>query len=108
MPEENLTDDVVIDGVDISHVRLVELSQLADQAKPFYLWVEGTFQRALETKTSLDDILHLSSKEQIEKCLQHCYSADEKEGLPILFDGIGRSYSHQRACYYFLNGAEPM
>jgi len=103
MPDEKLSDEVVIDDVDISHVRLVELSQLADQAEPFYLWVEGTFQSVLETKASLDETLRVSSKEQIEKCLQHCYSADEREGLPILFDGIGRSYPHQKACYYFFS-----
>lgn len=92
MPDESLSDDVTIEGVDLSHVRLVELSQLADQAKPFYMWAEETFQRVLETEEPLDGILRDSSKEQLESCLRRCYLADEQQGLPLLFDGIGRSY----------------
>ncbi len=87
----------------MSHIRLVELSQLADQAKPFYSWVEKTFQRVLNTNGLLDEILHVSSKEQLENCIRQCYSANEQQGLPILFDGIGRSYPHQKACYYFFS-----
>jgi hypothetical protein len=31
---------LVIAGVDISHIRLVDLAGLADRAKPFYDWIE--------------------------------------------------------------------
>jgi hypothetical protein len=103
MPEENLSDAIIIDNVDLSHIRLVELSKLADQAKPFYSWVENIFQQVLQTKTSLDETLQVSSKEKIANCLEQCYSADQKQGLPLLFDGIGRSYPHQKACYYFFS-----
>jgi len=96
-------DSIVIDTVDISHIRLVELSKLADQAKPFYVWVEEVFRRALKTKASLDEILKTSSRSQIENGIRNCYLADEKESIPILFDGIGRSYAHQKACYYFFS-----
>lgn len=103
MPDEKLSDEVVIDDVDLSHIRLVELSQLADQANPFYLWVEETFQRGLKTNASLDEMLQISSKEEIESGIRQCYSANEQEGIPLLFDGIGRSYPHQKACYYFFS-----
>jgi hypothetical protein len=103
MPDEKSFDELIIDTVDLSHIRLVELSQLADQAKPFYLWVEKTFQRVLDTTSFLDEIMLVSSKEQLENCIRQCYSANEQQGLPILFDGIGRSYPHQKACYYFFS-----
>ena len=103
MPDNKLPFEIVIDDVDISHVRLVELSQLADQAKPFYVWVEANFQRMLETTASFNEILNTATKEQVELCIQECYSANEQQGIPILFDGIGRSYPHQKACYYFFS-----
>ena len=103
MPDEEYPDEIVIAEVDISHIRLVELSQLADQAKPFYLWSEGIFQRLIGTAASLNEILNTASREQIETCIQECYSASEQQGIPILFDGIGRSYPHQKACYYFFS-----
>lgn len=103
MPNENQSDELVIETVDLSHTRLVELSQLADQAKPFYSWVEKVFQEVLTAGTSLNEILFISSKEEIENCIWRCYFADEQQGLPILFDGIGRSYPHQKACYYFFS-----
>ncbi len=103
MADEKPFDELIIDTVDLSHIRLVELSQLADQAKPFYLWVEKTFQHVLHTNSLLDEILYVSSQEQIEACIRQCYSVNEQQGLPILFDGIGRSYPHQKACYYFFS-----
>ncbi len=103
MPDRNSDEELIINAVNLSHVRLVELSLLADQAKPFYSWVEKTFQRVLSSSASLDEVLLASSKEQIERCVQQCYSASELQGLPLLFDGIGRSYPHQKACYYFFS-----
>ncbi len=105
MPDENLSNEIIIAEVDISHVRLVELSQLADQAKPFYVWAEEIFQGILNTRASFNEILNSASKEQIELCIQQCYLASEQQGLPILFDGIGRSYPHPKACYYFFSWA---
>ncbi|MGI4788367.1 MAG: hypothetical protein ACRYFS_05900, partial [Janthinobacterium lividum] len=103
MPDEMPKNEIIIADVDISHIRLVELSHLADQAKPFYAWAEEIFQQVLETTATFDEILNTASKEQIELCIQQCYHASEQQGLPILFDGIGRSYPHQKACYYFFS-----
>lgn len=96
-PAEQLT----IEGINISHARLVELARLADQAKPFYDWAATTFQRRLNTAVTLSDILMTFSKEQIENGLRACYQPDDATNLPILFDGVGRSYPHPKACYYF-------
>ncbi len=32
-----------------------------------------------------------------------CYSAKDEANLPLLFDGVGRSYSHHKACYYIFS-----
>lgn len=105
MSDIELSNEIIIAEVDISHVRLVELSQLADQAKPFYVWAEKMFQRKLMTNAPFNEILNTASTENIELGIKECYLASEHQGLPILFDGIGRSYPHQKACYYFFSWA---
>src|SRR5437660_240776 len=101
MASEEPAEKLIIEGTDISHTRLVELVRLADQAKPFYDWTEKTFQKRLNTAVTLSDILLTFRKEQIEGGLRACYLPDEPANLPILFDGVGRSYPHPKACYYF-------
>ena len=90
-------------GVDVSHSRLVELAKLADQAKPFYEWIEMRFQRHLSRSVTLDAILKTASKRQIETTILDCYSAQHEANLPLLFDGVGRNYAHLRACYYMFS-----
>lgn len=92
-------DILVIAGVDISHLRLVDLANLADQAKPFYSWVEEQFQRVFGREESLDVLLQHLSLDHIRLGIDSCYSATGS--LPLLFDGVGRSYPHQKACFYF-------
>src|SRR5687768_12996214 len=94
-------DRLIIAGVDVSNVRLVDLTLLADQAKPFYEWVEKQFQQTLETDASLDEILKTSTPQQIQTGIEQCYKPSTKNDLPALFDGIGRTYPHIKACYYF-------
>lgn len=94
---------LVIEGVDITHARLVDLTTLADQAKPFYDWVEDRFQKTLSTEASLDQILQTSKEDEIKRAIKECYTAERKEGLPLLFDGVGRSYPHHKASYYFFS-----
>jgi len=101
MDSDEPTGKLSIGGTDISHARLVELARLADQAKPFYDWVEKTFQTQLQTMAGLSDILLAFDRKQIESGLRACYQPAAKENLPILFDGAGRSYPHSKACYYF-------
>ncbi len=94
---------IVIAGVDISHLRLVDLTKLADQAKPFYDWVEKTFQETLHSGASLEDILISMPASEIKAAITSCYLVQNNTGLPFLFDGVGRSYSHSKACYYFFS-----
>lgn len=92
-----------IDNVDVSHLRLVDLAALADQAKPFFDWVEDAFRRFLNTLDTLDTILRNATREQIQAAIAYCYGGAETAALPLLFDGIGRSYGHAQACYYFFS-----
>jgi hypothetical protein len=101
MALEEFAEKLTIEGTDISHTRLVELARLADQAKPFYDWVEKAFQKRLNTAATLSNILLGFRKEQIASGLRACYQPDDAANLPILFDGAGRSYPHPKACYYF-------
>lgn len=92
---------VSIDDVEITHRRLVELTKLADQAKPFYNWVEKQFQLLLDNKHNLNENLSQSTKEQIKSGISLCFNPSGQGNLPLLFDGIGRPYKHPKACYYF-------
>jgi len=94
-------DALIFAGVDISHFRLVDLTLLADQAKPFYDWVERQFQEQVSKSMSLDEILGTATQSEILKSIQRCYHGSGVVDLPSLFDGVGRTYPHTRACYYF-------
>jgi hypothetical protein len=92
--------DIVVHQVNIAHYRLVELSKLADQAKPFYDWVERIAKQVSGYNKSLSEILLICNKSQIKRIISSCY-LNEQEEKPLLFDGIGRVYEHTKACFYF-------
>lgn len=92
--------ELIVHHVDITHYRLVELSKLADQSKPFYEWVEKTAKRITSSHKGLDEILMLANKAEIKSIITACYNEVE-EKRPLLFDGIGRVYPHVKACFYF-------
>lgn len=94
---------LIVEGVDITHSRLVELTNLADQAEAFYDWVEDKFQDTLSRSERLNRLLLTASRDELRKAIAACYVAEPTEGLPLLFDGVGRSYSHAKACYYFFS-----
>jgi hypothetical protein len=99
-----MSDEIlIVDGVDVSHFRLIDLTRLADQSRSFYDWVEAEFRQALGMRDSLDQILRTAEIQQIQYGITLCYHAQESTGLPVLFDGIGRTYSHQKACFYFFS-----
>lgn len=100
MPESDL---LIIAGVDISHARLVDLTRLADQARPFYEWVESNFQASTGKNLTLNDLLMTCTAAEIETAISLCYQAQGNADIPFLFDGGGRTYSHQKACYYFFS-----
>lgn len=92
--------DLIVHQVDITHYRLIELSRLADQAKPFYDWVEKTAKRLTGSHKELNEILMSANRTEIVSIINACYrEAEEKR--PLLFDGIGRVYPHAKACFYF-------
>ena len=93
---------LMLHSVDISHARLVELTKLADLAFPFYQWVETNFRDTLDTKETLDTILKQADALNVKRALRACYSPSNEE-LPLLFDGIGRPYEHNKACFYFFS-----
>jgi hypothetical protein len=92
---------LLISGIDITHSRLVELAKLADQAKPFYDWIEKQFQLALGTNSDLNTNLVQASVEQLQIAIKASYMPADTTNLPILFDGTGRPYTHRKACFYF-------
>ncbi len=94
---------LIIAGVDISHIRLVDLTRLADQAKPFYEWVGTKFQETLLIDDSLEQIIRSADAQEIRLGIEACYQVNTKLDLPFLFDGIGRTYPHSKACYYFFS-----
>ncbi|MCS6871949.1 MAG: hypothetical protein RML95_01995 [Anaerolineae bacterium] len=92
---------LVIADVDISHIRLIDLTQLADRAKPFYDWIEGQFRLQANSSETLDELLMRLPRHTIEQCIAACYYPDPTQSVPKLFDGIGRLYAHPKACFYF-------
>jgi hypothetical protein len=94
-------DDLIVHRVDITHYRLVELSKLADQAKPFYDWVERIAKKQTSSHKSLHDILMTSNKDILSDIILSCYHEIDTN-RPLLFDGIGRVYPHTKACFYWV------
>ncbi len=93
-------DELRVHTVDISHPRLVELTKLADQAKPFYDWIEKKVKILTGSSKGLNDLLHELTEEEIKHALLACFMATD-ETKPFLFDGAGRTYPHLKACFYF-------
>lgn len=58
---------LIVHTVDVTHYRLVELSKLADQAKPFYDWVEKEAKKITGSHRSLNEILLKANKEDLKK-----------------------------------------
>ena len=62
-------DDLIIGGADFNHIRLAELIKLADQAEPFYLWVEKVFRHHTGRADSLEKIVKTASREDIKAAI---------------------------------------
>lgn len=91
---------LIVHKVNITHIRLVELTKLADQAKPFYDWIERKCKQVTSSHKSFNEIMIESDKDTIRKIIKSCYE-DDSEDIPFLFDGVGRVYKHKKACFYF-------
>ncbi len=93
-------EDLIVHKINIAHYRLIELTKLADQAKPFYDWIERHAKMVTGSHKSFNDIILECSKSDLNNIIKACY-LDSNEEKPFLFDGIGRVYSHSKACFYF-------
>lgn len=93
-------EDIIVHKVDISHARLVELTKLADQAKPFYEWIENKIKIYTGSHKDLHEILLELSEAELKGAMLACFNSPD-ESKPFLFDGIGRMYPHHKACFYF-------
>ena len=103
---ENIPSDyseLPIYGVDFSHARLVDLTKLADQAQPFYEWIERQFQRYFHSSKNLQELIFCATKSEIEAAIRSCYETINSASLPKLFDGGGVPYKHREACFFLFS-----
>jgi hypothetical protein len=61
--------DIIVHQVNVAHYRLIELSKLADQAKPFYDWVERIAKQISGYNKSFSEILLTCNKSQIKQII---------------------------------------
>jgi len=94
-------DELVVAGVDFVHFRLLDLTRIANQAEPFYRWVEIVFQRATHSSQPLEKLVKSLSLRELERCIRACYKEDSSSSMPKLFNGGGVPYSHRAACFNF-------
>ena len=90
-------------GVDFSHLRLLDLTKLADQAEPFYHWVEKKFQLLIHSGDSFDSIIKRLDIDAIQQGILSCYLQQDLSTAPKLFDGGGSAYEHKKACFFFFS-----
>ena len=76
-------------GVDFSHLRLTELMKIADQAEPFYRWVEKIFRQVSGRADSLEVIIDIEDRFILEQGVRRCFAAEGKPDVPKLFNGVG-------------------
>ena len=88
--------------IDISNSCLEDLVLLANQAQPFYDWVEKHAQHMTHSDISLNGFLLRADQAQLHQLLRQVYFSPS-ESRPFLFDGVGRAYKHPKACFYFFS-----
>lgn len=95
-------DKINLYGVDFTHYRLLDLISLANQAEPFFKWVEKQFQRTMHRADSLDLLIKKASLEEIREALYLCMESEPTEDIPKLYDGGGIPYQHKKACFFYV------
>jgi hypothetical protein len=96
-------DLLIIAGVDISHERLIDLVSIAERARPFYDWVESQFSNHSRQLKTLNQSLNEFTLDELQGAITSCYFPSNKANIPKLFDGVGRTYPHTKACFYFFS-----
>ena len=92
--------ELIVHKINVAHYRLIELTKLAEQAKPFYDWIEKKAKATTNSHHSLSHIIITCTKKQLKAIIVACYQ-DATPEKPFLFDGIGRVYKHPNACFFF-------
>jgi len=92
--------ELIVLGVDFTHARLVDLTKLADQAGPFFAWIEKEFQIHFHSNKNFQDLIFDSSLKDLIGAITRCYQAEDTSKLPKLFDGGGVPYKHLDACFF--------
>lgn len=93
---------IILYDVNISHQRLVELTKLADQARPYYDYIERKAKEVACDHRNLTEILMSADKGLLKAIFSACYQ-DNSLLCPPLFDGIGNPYPQNIACFFFLS-----
>jgi hypothetical protein len=92
--------ELIIRGVDFTHARLVDLTKLADQASPFFSWIEKEFQAYFHSAKPFQELVMAATVEDLAGAISRCYLANDVSRLPKLFDGGGVPYKHLEACFF--------
>jgi hypothetical protein len=99
-PSQSAYTELIVRGIDFTHARLVDLTKLADQAGPFYYWIETEFQTYFHSAKTLQDLILGASLEELIGAIRRCFEANNVAQLPKLFDGGGVPYKHLDACFF--------
>lgn len=91
---------VLVHQINIAHYRLIQLTSLAEQERPFYEWVERHAKDQTHSDVTLNDFLMNSNLDAIKKLITMVYF-DKSNDRPHLFDGVGRFYEHRKASFFF-------
>lgn len=91
---------LVLFDVDFTNYRISELVDLANQAKPFYQWIEKQFQMLMHSSDEFPSLMHRATLEQLRCLVERCMNYPSPEEVPKLYDGGGIPYPHKKACYF--------
>lgn len=95
------SNSLLVHKVNISHYRLIQLTSLADQEKPFYDWVERQAQQLFNTDKDLNNILQNQDEKNIYLLISKIMYFSTNKNIPFLVDGGGRPYNHKKATFFF-------
>lgn len=93
-------ESVELFGIDFTHYRLVDLIALANQAEPFYRWIEKQFQLVTHRADTFETIIRTIGLDQIRAGIRACMEYGKTSDVPKLYDGGGIPYEHKQACYF--------
>lgn len=95
--------EIIVHQVDITHYRLVELCQLADQAKPFYQWVEKNAKKITGSHKELNEIMMSATRDEMASII---YAATQNRKKSVLYSlmVLAEFTPTQKPAFTFLPG----